>query len=162
VKLLNSIFGTKKLENGFCDLHIHTTFSDGLLSPEQVIEKAKERGLAAVGIVDHDAVGGIEPAIKKGKELNVEVVPAVELPARPLAVAVDGKELPLPVGRVFEGQRGVALRRDERRLQVRAISRQRHGRPITFGHFDQVPGIVVKQIRPDRPAVPRIGQRQPG
>jgi predicted metal-dependent phosphoesterase TrpH len=79
MKFFHSIFGVKKSENGYCDLHIHTTFSDGLLSPEQVIEKAKERGLSAVGIVDHDAVGGIEPAIRKGKELGVEVVPAVEL-----------------------------------------------------------------------------------
>lgn len=79
MKFFTSLFGKKHPENGFCDLHIHTTFSDGLLTPEQVIEKAKERGLAAVGIVDHDAIGGIEPAIKKGKELGVEVVPAVEL-----------------------------------------------------------------------------------
>ncbi len=79
MKLFDSIFKTKKSENGFCDFHIHTTFSDGLLSPEQVVTIAKERGLGAVGIVDHDAVGGIEPAIRKGKEVGIEVLPAVEL-----------------------------------------------------------------------------------
>lgn len=79
MKLFDSIFKTKKSENGFCDFHIHTTFSDGLLSPEQVVTIAKERGLSAVGIVDHDAVGGIEPALRKGKEVGIEVLPAVEL-----------------------------------------------------------------------------------
>lgn len=79
MKLFDSLFGIKKSENGFCDFHVHTTFSDGLLSPEQVVEKAKERGLSAIGIVDHDAVGGVEPAIRKGKELGIEVLPAVEL-----------------------------------------------------------------------------------
>jgi len=79
VKLFDSIFKTKKSENGFCDFHIHTTFSDGLLSPEQVVTIAKERGLGVVGIVDHDAVGGIEPALRKGKEVGIEVLPAVEL-----------------------------------------------------------------------------------
>jgi predicted metal-dependent phosphoesterase TrpH len=79
VKFFDSLFGTKKNEKGFCDFHIHTTFSDGLLTPEQVVEKAKERGVDAVGIVDHDAVGGVEPAKHRGKELDVEVIPAVEL-----------------------------------------------------------------------------------
>lgn len=79
MKLFDSIFKTKKSENGFCDFHIHTTFSDGLLSPEQVVTIAKERGLGVVGIVDHDAVGGIEPALRKGKEVGIEVLPAVEL-----------------------------------------------------------------------------------
>jgi predicted metal-dependent phosphoesterase TrpH len=79
MKLFDLIFGTKKPEKRFCDFHIHTTFSDGLLTPEQVVVKAKEKGLDAVGIVDHDAVGGIEPARRKGKEVGVEVLPAVEL-----------------------------------------------------------------------------------
>jgi len=62
-----------------CDLHIHTTYSDGLLTPEEVVKKAKELNLSAIAIADHDAVGGIEPAKKMGETLGVEVVPCVEL-----------------------------------------------------------------------------------
>lgn len=62
-----------------CDLHIHTTCSDGLLSPEQVVEMAHNLGLAAIAIADHDAVGGIEVAKEAGEGLKVEVIPSVEL-----------------------------------------------------------------------------------
>ncbi|MEO0102456.1 MAG: PHP domain-containing protein, partial [candidate division WOR-3 bacterium] len=60
-------------------LHIHTTYSDGLLTPEEVVKKAKELNLSAIAIADHDAVGGIEPAKKAGEVLGIEVVPCVEL-----------------------------------------------------------------------------------
>jgi hypothetical protein len=79
MSIFETIFHRKKAEKKFCDLHIHTTFSDGLLTPEQVVTIAKQKGLDAVAIVDHDAVGGIDPAIKEGKKLGVEIVPAVEL-----------------------------------------------------------------------------------
>ncbi len=64
---------------GIIDLHVHTTCSDGLLPPEEVVIKAKEVGLTAVGIADHDSVNGIEKALTKGTEIELEVVPAVEL-----------------------------------------------------------------------------------
>ena len=64
---------------GVIDLHVHTTCSDGLLRPEEVVIKAKEVGLAAVGIADHDSVDGIVRAIKTADEIEFEVVPAVEL-----------------------------------------------------------------------------------
>lgn len=63
----------------FADLHVHTRASDGELPPEEVVRLAKEAGLAAVGIVDHDTVDGIGPALEAGKEYGIEVIPGVEL-----------------------------------------------------------------------------------
>lgn len=63
----------------YCDFHIHTIFSDGLLKPEEVVAKAKEQELSVIAIADHDAVDGVEPAIRTGKELGIEVIPSVEL-----------------------------------------------------------------------------------
>lgn len=60
------------------DLHIHTTFSDGTHSPEEVVKQARKAGLKTIAITDHDVVDGIEPAQKKGKELGVEVIPGIE------------------------------------------------------------------------------------
>lgn len=77
--IFSSIFGSKKLEKKYCDLHIHSTFSDGLLSPEEIVTIAKEKQLDAIAIVDHDAVGGISPAIEFGRKLGIEVIPAVEM-----------------------------------------------------------------------------------
>lgn len=64
------------------DLHIHTTFSDGTLSPEEVVRLAKEKGLSAISITDHDEIGGIEFAMKSGEKYGIEVIPGVELSAK--------------------------------------------------------------------------------
>lgn len=61
------------------DLHTHTTASDGTLSPRELVSLAKELGLAAVAITDHDAVAGLEEGLMAGKELGLRVVPGVEL-----------------------------------------------------------------------------------
>jgi hypothetical protein len=68
----------EKME-GYVDLHVHTSFSDSIYSPEEVLRRAKEAGLVAVGICDHDAVGGIERALALEDEYGVEVIPGVEL-----------------------------------------------------------------------------------
>lgn len=61
------------------DLHVHTTASDGTYSPREVVEYAKQRGLSAVGITDHDTVRGIRDAEESGGSLGIEVVPGVEM-----------------------------------------------------------------------------------
>lgn len=61
------------------DLHVHTTASDGTLTPEQVVQEAVRVGLAAVAIADHDTVGGVESALAAGRQLGIIVVPAVEI-----------------------------------------------------------------------------------
>ncbi|OFX13490.1 MAG: hypothetical protein A2Z18_08710 [Armatimonadetes bacterium RBG_16_58_9] len=63
------------------DLHIHTTASDGTLTPEQVVEAASGIGLAAIAITDHDTVSGIAPALEAGRRFGVEVVPGIEISA---------------------------------------------------------------------------------
>ncbi|MFC1699386.1 PHP domain-containing protein [Candidatus Omnitrophota bacterium] len=63
----------------FADLHIHTNCSDGEHTPEEVIKLACQRDLSCVAITDHDTIYAIEPAIKAAQELNLEVIPGVEL-----------------------------------------------------------------------------------
>jgi len=67
------------MEERYIDLHIHTSSSDGLFSPEEVVETAKTAGLSAIAIADHDAIDGILAAQGKADELNIKLVPAVEL-----------------------------------------------------------------------------------
>jgi len=64
---------------GLVDLHAHTVFSDGLFTPEKLVTEAARLKLTAVAITDHDAVGGIDRAIAAGRQLQVEVVPGVEM-----------------------------------------------------------------------------------
>ena len=61
------------------DLHIHTTASDGLMSPEKVVRWASVKRLTAIGITDHDTVKGISPAMKASSKYGVEIVPGIEL-----------------------------------------------------------------------------------
>jgi 3',5'-nucleoside bisphosphate phosphatase len=61
------------------DLHVHTTASDGTLTPEQTVQEAARLGLEAVGIADHDTIAGIEPALAAGRDAGIIVVPAVEI-----------------------------------------------------------------------------------
>ena len=60
------------------DLHIHTKASDGSLSPENVVKKAKKMNYQAISITDHDTVSGLEEAIKTGEKVNLEVIPGIE------------------------------------------------------------------------------------
>ncbi len=63
----------------YVDLHIHTTISDGALTPKEVIEYAHKEGLIAIGITDHDVTDGIEIAQRTASKYGLEVVPGVEL-----------------------------------------------------------------------------------
>lgn len=60
------------------DLHVHSCFSDGLLTPTEIIHHAKRRGLAGIGIVDHDTIDGIAEAIEAARNEDICVVPGVE------------------------------------------------------------------------------------
>ncbi len=61
------------------DLHSHSTASDGLHSPAENVKMAKEAGLAAFGVTDHDSVGGIDEALSVAQELGIEVIPGIEM-----------------------------------------------------------------------------------
>lgn len=61
------------------DLHTHSTASDGTMTPTELIEHAKEVGLTAIALTDHDTFGGIEEAMAAGERLGVEVIPGCEL-----------------------------------------------------------------------------------
>ena len=61
------------------DLHTHTTFSDGSLTPTQLVEAAAAMGLTAVAVTDHDTVDGLPEALAAGERLGIEVVGGVEI-----------------------------------------------------------------------------------
>lgn len=63
---------------GKVDLHIHTTFSDGTLTPYEVVEKGYYKNLSALGITDHDTMEGIAAAEIAGKKFGVEIIPGFE------------------------------------------------------------------------------------
>jgi predicted metal-dependent phosphoesterase TrpH len=61
------------------DLHLHSTVSDGRLSPEALVRFASESGVTTMALSDHDATDGVDIAQHVGQELGIRVIPALEL-----------------------------------------------------------------------------------
>jgi len=61
------------------DLHVHTTVSDGSETPENTVRLAKELGLKAIAITDHDTAAGVKAAQAAGEKYGLEVVAGMEL-----------------------------------------------------------------------------------
>ena len=67
------------------DLHVHSTASDGTLSPKELVDLAVEKGLAAFALTDHGTVGGVEEAVEYAAQApnppsqTVEIIPGIEL-----------------------------------------------------------------------------------
>lgn len=73
---------------GFVDLHVHSNASDGTFSPSQVVELANNAGLDAFALTDHDTTAGVPEALEKGRDLNIEVIPGIEVSS-----SFDGTEI---------------------------------------------------------------------
>jgi len=61
------------------ELHCHTTFSDGTLTPTELVHAAVRAGVRVLAITDHDTISGWDEAIATAKPYNLEIVPGVEL-----------------------------------------------------------------------------------
>ena len=63
----------------FCDLHTHSTYSDGTCSPAEIIAQAETIGLSAVALTDHNTVAGLPDFMDAAQNSSVEAVPGVEI-----------------------------------------------------------------------------------
>ncbi|MBU3957909.1 MAG: PHP domain-containing protein [Nanoarchaeota archaeon] len=61
------------------DLHMHTNHSDGSLSPSELVMLAKEKGLKAIAVTDHDTVSGLKECISCSSGFGVDVIPGAEI-----------------------------------------------------------------------------------
>ena len=65
----------------FADLHLHTFFSDGTFTPEELVLHAQNKGLACIALTDHDTVEGCERAARACAAVQMEFIPGAELTA---------------------------------------------------------------------------------
>lgn len=70
------------------DLHMHTTYSDGVLSPSELVHRAKKAGLHIISITDHDNVVAVTHASETAAEVGIDLIPGVELSAQ-----LEGREV---------------------------------------------------------------------
>lgn len=63
----------------YIDLHIHTTASDGLFTPKEVIQWAYKKNLSAIAITDHDTIDALDETLYYGGKYDIEVIPGIEI-----------------------------------------------------------------------------------
>lgn len=61
-----------------CELHTHTTSSDGKMTPEELVDRAVECGYDAIALTDHNTVAGVERAVKEGERRGLTVLKGIE------------------------------------------------------------------------------------
>lgn len=61
------------------DMHIHTNYSDGQYSPDELIQKAATEGITTLAITDHDTLLGVQNITIDPKKLGIEVIPGIEI-----------------------------------------------------------------------------------
>lgn len=61
------------------DLHVHTTASDGSLTPSEAVCHANALGLSAIAITDHDTCAGVREALAAANTVGIEVIPGIEI-----------------------------------------------------------------------------------
>ncbi len=69
---------TEEQAGALCDLHTHSMFSDGASTPEQLVILAKEAGLSAIALTDHNTTGGLARFLAAGEKYGIETIPGVE------------------------------------------------------------------------------------
>lgn len=77
IKCVTKYNKNEKFDVGY-DLHTHTVFSDGTITPKEMVKFAKNRGLFGVAITDHDTIKGISQGVEAGIEEGLEVIPGIE------------------------------------------------------------------------------------
>ena len=100
----------------FVDLHMHTTASDGILAPEDLVAATVSRGLTVIAVTDHDTLASVQPAIEAAAHTPMLVLAGVEVSG-----LYDGHSIHLlgygidAASAVFAARlRGIALGREER------------------------------------------------
>jgi len=97
----------------FADLHLHTYFSDGTYSPEELVQKATHQNLSALALTDHDTVEGCAPAALACQTAGIEFIAGTELTAEQ-----DGNEIHI-LGYAINTQNGTLLTQIQKFQTVR-------------------------------------------
>ena len=121
----------------FCDLHTHSTFSDGKNTPTELVCSAEKIGLSAVALCDHNTVRGLPEFVGAAQDKTVEAIPGVEF-----SVEYKGKELHLlalyvPMGKIdiYNAFLDESRKRKEESNKLMIESLRRAGYMIDYEHI---------------------------
>ena len=126
-----------------CDLHTHSTASDGQYTPTELAALVKKRGAEVWALTDHDTVDGAREAADAGEELGLRVIPGIELSAGEydtFHILGYGYDLDDPGLAAFCAR--MKAIRDERSPRIIAYLRE-NGMPLTLGEVEALAGGAV-------------------
>ena len=125
------------------DLHVHTTASDSTASPAEAVRLAKEAGLSAIAITDHDTVSGYAEAAEAGKKYGVEVVPGIEISTKyGRAVHILGYYIDPDSDKLAPVLEWVVHDRDERNRKMAELMAA-DGLPVSYEEMHRRCGAVI-------------------
>ena len=133
------------------DLHLHSTASDGTNAPEVVVLAARDAGLLALALTDHDTVEGILPAREAAERLGIELVPGVELSAYEATDEIH--ILGLHLAEIDQMRMSLAVFREARRERAEGIVRLLNGLGVRITFEDVL--AVARDAAIGRPHVAR-------
>lgn len=136
-----------------CDLHIHSFYSDGMMSPAEIVRAGAEVGLSAISIADHDTAAGQAEAIETGDVSGIEILTGIEFSVmeEELDIHILGYCFDLSDGRLSDVLEDLERGRAERAEKI-ADKLQDLGVPVTFDEIMAVAGAGTV----GRPHVARI------
>ncbi len=102
------------------DLHIHSIYSDGTQTPDEIVRIAVRKGLQAIAITDHDTMAGTREALEAGRRAGLEVVPGLELSAflNETYLHILGYGMDFNDPALAQGLSRLQIARDERNLKI--------------------------------------------
>ncbi len=139
----------------FCDLHMHSTASDGTDAPHELGAVAAAAGLAAIALTDHDTLAGLAAAAEGCAAASIGFVPGIEVSADPGAVKLPSDEPAATTGTLHI--LGLFVRHDDEKLLAigRRMEQTRHQRnPAIIDrlnelgvnvHYDEVLALAARE-----------------
>ena len=137
----------------YIDLHIHSTYSDGTYTPEEILKLASEKNLKAIALTDHDTLNGVYEAEKEAEKYGVEFIAGCEISAtfNNTKIHVLGY---FPEGITSEMISILEERRKRRHLRIKKICEQLQAAGIDICYEE-----VVDDVEKDSPGRANVAEK---
>jgi predicted metal-dependent phosphoesterase TrpH len=104
------------------DFHTHSTYSDGVLTPAELVQRAASRGVSQLALTDHDETGGLAEAARTALEVGIVLVPGVEISAawNGQTLHIVGLGIDAQAPQLVDGLASIRRTRGERAVRIAA------------------------------------------